>query len=135
MLQLRVRRQPEFSQGAHGRASDHGVFEQQAVVDRSNIFAGSLCLRPSIAQQVENANSQLAELAVFDELGKVLQRVVFAFCESNQVEKTFDNSSFEFVAAFFSKRAAQKGEDRLVFVRKLYSKSFHGVSNSYFQIV
>ena len=85
---------------------------------------------------MENAHRELRELAVFDELAQVRERLLLAVRdELDHVEDRLDDRALEVVAALVAEHAREEGEHRLVLGRELEAERADGVDDDDLELV
>ena len=106
----------KFGQGSDSSCSDDCVFQNDTVVDVSDVFRRLGSFGALHAQQVQNADSKLGELAVFDELAEVCKSLLFALRDKlDEIEQSLHDTALEVVAALIAKNTRKESQHARLF--------------------
>ena len=119
-----------------GSSADSRIFQNNAVINKADVFGRLRRLWTLHPQQVEDPNGELRKLAVLDEFAQVRECLFLAIPdEFDHVEYGLDDGPFEVVPALVAKDAREEGEHGRVLARELEAERSDGVNDDNLEFI
>ena len=113
MMEVRKRRTlgGKLGKGRHGRRANARVFENDAIVNESNVPCRCRRAGSELSQEVKDLSRQHGELAILNKLAQVQERTLGSFWDgANQGHNAGDNGSLEFKATFLAQKVGHESD-------------------------